>query len=111
MSRLVPITSYLVRFAACSGGFNEWRKNIVIRTQDPATSCDIRFVDDPASLPATWEKVREDGWSQVYLPANQFSGLLELLRTEKPLFLVLYADAKKALVQTGPEPPGEEEPQ
>lgn len=110
MSRLLPITSYQVYFAACSQGFNEWRKNIIIRTQDSATSCDIRFVDDPSALPGEWEKVNENGWSQVYLPTGEFPALLEVLRTEKPLFLVLYGTAKRTIIQTGPEPPGEEEP-
>jgi hypothetical protein len=31
------------------------------------------------------------------------------LQTEKPLFLVLYGDSKRVIVQTGSEPPGERE--
>jgi hypothetical protein len=108
MTRQVLITSYEVSFATCSQGFNEWRKNIIVNTQDPATMCDIRFVDNPSSLPPEWEKVDENGISVVYLPSDQFPSLLEVLQTEKPLFLTLYAIGKHVLVQTGAEPPGEE---
>jgi hypothetical protein len=108
--RVIPITSYTVYYATCSNGFNEWRSNIIIRTADTSTNCDIRFVDDPAAVPTEWEYVKDPGWSKVYLPAGEFPRLLELMRTEKPLSLVLYPDSKRAIVQTGPEPPGEEEP-
>jgi len=109
MARQVLITSYEVFFATCSQGFNEWRKNIIVHTQDSATNCDIRFVDNPSDLPQDWEKVNENGWSVVYLPSGEFTSLLEVLQTEKPLFLTLYASTKRAIIQTGAEPPGEEE--
>jgi hypothetical protein len=109
MSKILPVTSFQVYFAACSQGFNEWRQNIIIRTKESNTICDLRFVDDPATVKSL-EKVRETGPSQLYLPTDNFSGFLELLRTEKPLFVVLYADANRAIVQTGNEPPGEGAP-
>jgi hypothetical protein len=109
MPRLLPITSYTVYYATCSKGFNEWRSDITIRTADTSTSASLRFVDDPSSLPATWEKVNESGWSTVYLRATEFPAVLHLLQTEKPLSLVLYADSNRAVVQTGTEPPGEQE--
>jgi hypothetical protein len=72
MPRLIQIKDYRVRFATCSRGFNEWRSNITVSTSDSSTSCDIRFVEDPA----TWqqfESVNETGWSQLYLPASDFA--------------------------------------
>lgn len=109
MPRLLPITNYTVYYATCSKGFNEWRSDIIIRTSDSSTSASLRFVDDPTSLPATWEKVNETGWSTVYLRATEFPAVLHLLQTEKPLYLGLYAESKRAVVQTGPEMPGEQE--
>ncbi len=109
MTKMLPISSYSVYYAACSAGFNEWRKNIFIRTEDPKISADLRFVDKPAKV-ASLEQANETGVSLLYLRAGEFSGFLEVLRTEKPLYLVLYGDSKRAIVQTGPEPPGEDEP-
>jgi len=108
MTRVVSISSYQVAVAACSRGFNEWRANIIITTADPATRCDLRFVDDVATVQQL-EQVSETGISQVYLPSTQFSGFLQYLQTEKPLSLVLYGTAKRVIVQTGAEPPGERE--
>lgn len=108
MARLVSITGYRASIAACSRGFNEWRANIFITTEDPATRCDLRFVDNVTTVQQL-EQVNENGVSLVYLPFTQFSGFLEYLQTEKPLFLVLYGDSKRVIVQTGSEPPGERE--
>lgn len=109
MSRLIQIKDYRVRFATCSRGFNEWRSNITVSTYDSSTSCDIRFVEDPA----TWqqfESVNETGWSQLYLPASDFADVVTLLRGEQPLYVVLYGPPdSRAMIQSDPEPPGDEE--
>lgn len=83
MSKMLPITSYQVYFAACSQGFNEWRQNIMIRTPDPKTICDIRFVDNPATV-SSMEKVRETGPSLLYLPKGTFAEFLELYAQRSP---------------------------
>jgi hypothetical protein len=109
MPRLVQVTSYIARMAAGSQGFNEWRENINISTEDSSTGCDVRFVDDPSAWQNV-ETVNENGWSMVYLPHAAFQNFLHLLQTEQPLFLVLYGGAsKRAVLQTGSEPAGEEE--
>lgn len=109
MARLVGITTYQAYVAACSRGFNEWRQWLIIRSTDTSTYCDLRFVDDPDRW-QPYEKVRESGPSQVYLPSGSFQNTLHLLQSEKPLYLVLYESSNRVIIQTGPEPPGEEEP-
>lgn len=60
----------LVRIATGSKGFNEWRRNITVRSEDATTACDIRFVDNPETFGGI-EKVRENG--SCYLPSNFFA--------------------------------------
>jgi hypothetical protein len=108
MTRVVSISTYTVYVAACSQGFNEWRSNIIIKTTDPTTMCDLRFVDNVTSVQQL-EQVNENGVSQVYLPFTQFSSFLQYLQTEKPLSLALYGSSKRVLVQTSAEAPGQRE--
>jgi len=103
------LSEYIVYVAAASQGFNEWRANIILRTTEQGTYCDLRFVDDPATvaLPVT---VRETGPSLVYLPFAYYGDFLRYLQTEGPLRVVLYgAPSNRVIVQTGHEPPGERE--
>lgn len=109
MPRSLAVTAYQVYVAMTSLGFNEWRQNILVSTQEQGTGADLRFVDDPAAC-AVLETVRDTGWSQVYLPAAEFPHVLELLRTEKPLTLDVYTAEQRLILRTGPERPGEEEP-
>jgi hypothetical protein len=109
MARVLQISSYLVRIATSSKGFNEWRANVVVRTEDASTSCDIRLVDDVA----TWqqfESVDEMGWSTVFVPYTDFENIHTLLRTEQPLFLGIFGPpVSRVVIQSNAEPPGEEE--
>ncbi len=108
MARSIKVKSYLIRIATGSLGFNEWRRNIIVRSDETKTYCDIRFVDNPASFQSI-EKVRENGPSQLYLPLDSFEPTVDLLRNEEPLYIVLYESSNRAMIQSIQEPPGEEE--
>lgn len=108
MARSIKVKSYLIRIATGSLGFNEWRRNIIVRSDETRTYCDIRFVDNPASF-QNIEKVRENGPSQLYLPLDSFEPTVDLLRNEEPLYIVLYESSNRAIIQSIQEPPGEEE--
>jgi hypothetical protein len=108
MARSLEVSSYTASVAQCSRGFNEWRRNIIIRTTEASTFCDVRFVDNPVGFQSI-EAVRENGASQVYLPVDAYSSTLDLLRNEKPLYIVLYGSSTRVILQTGSEPPGEAE--
>ncbi|MCK5353899.1 MAG: hypothetical protein KAJ63_02175 [Methyloprofundus sp.] len=87
MARSIKVKSYLIRIATGSLGFNEWRRNITVGSDDTRTYCDIRFVDNPASFQSI-EKVRENGPSQLYLPLDAFEATVDLLRNEEQLYTV-----------------------
>jgi hypothetical protein len=106
--RKVKVTHYQIIIAIDSVGFNEWRHNIMVWSDDPTTLCDIRFVDNPA-LFKQHEKVRENGPSQLYLPLDAFASTVDLLRNEKPLYIILYEPENMAIIQSIGEPPGEGE--
>jgi hypothetical protein len=109
VTRTLEVTGYVVYVAATSQGFNEWRSNIIIWTAEQGTYCDLRFVDDPAMW-AQFEAVQETGPSQIYLPAPVFGDFLRYLQSEGPLSVSLFGPpAGRVVVQTGAEPPGEQE--
>jgi len=109
MTRTIRVESYAVYVAATSLGFNEWRANIYIHTEEPGTYCDLRFVDDTATV-AGFEDVQETGPSQIYLPYTMFGTFLDYLQTEQPLHVSLFGPPdNRVTVQTGAEPPGERE--
>lgn len=109
MPNRAKITSYTAYMSASSEGFNEWRRQLFLRTDKWDVSVDLRFVDgDPKGRPL--EQVRETGTSLVYLSMDDFDTVLHLLQTEEPVFVGLYESANWALIQTGPEPPGDQEP-
>ena len=108
MPNTAKITSYQVYVSASSEGFNEWRRNIFLHTEEDGVYVSLRFVDGDATG-RNHEQVRENGTSLVYLPMDNFDTILHLLQTEKPVFVSLYESANWALIQTGQEPPGDEE--
>lgn len=109
MTNMATVTDYAVYMSASSNGFNEWRRNIFMHTDQPEVTIDLRFVEgDPKAIP--YEQVREHGVSQLYLSVNDFTEILALLQSEQPIYVVLYEDVNWALLQTGPEPPGDQEP-
>jgi hypothetical protein len=108
MARLIKVKSYQIRIATGSLGFNEWRRNIIVRSDDFNTYCDIRFVDNPVSFKGI-EKVRENGPSQLYLPLDAYDPTVDLLPNEEPLYMVLYESSNRAMIQSSQEAPGEAE--
>lgn len=107
--RLVGITGYRVAFAAAAQGFDGWRASISIRTQDPLTTIQVRFVDDVEAY-ADLQQVQEDGGSDVFLHIERFSAFYHVLQSERPLYITLLGPpANTAALHSGYEPAGEEE--
>lgn len=107
--RLVGITGYRVAFAAAAQGFDGWRASIAIRTLDPQTTIEVRFVDDVSAF-AHLQQVREDGASDVYLDVARFSAFYQVVQSERPLYLTLIGPpVNSAALSSGYEPAGEEE--
>ena len=92
--------------------FNEWQANIILR-KDNTLVADLRFVADPETW-VSFGSVNPNGISTLYFAIERFPWFVDVLRNEKPLFVVLYdktvSNPARMLLQTGPgEPIGETE--
>jgi hypothetical protein len=86
--------------------FNEWKANIILRMDnDPIV--DLRLVEDPDNF-ISLQNVQQNGISQIYDNISQLPFYIDILRNEKPLYVVLYESAggshSRCILQTSTEP-------
>lgn len=67
----------------------------------------INFISESASMPQN--HVHVNGGLIVNFPESKFSDIVDILRHEDPLFVVLNTDSGAGAIQTDREPIGEEE--
>ncbi len=110
MATLKAINNYQL-FVASHPQFNEWQENVLLR-QDNTLIVDVRFVADPANW-ASRGSINPNGVSLIYVGTERYPWFVDVLRNEKPLFAALYPASgtvpPRLLLQTGPEPAGENE--
>ena len=113
MATLKSINKYQI-YLASHPQFNEWIANIILRQQDNTLIADVRFVADPDTW-VSFGSVSPNGSATIYVGIERLPWFVDVLRNEKPLFVVLYdktaSNPARMLLQTGPgEPIGETEP-
>lgn len=107
MATRKEVKNYSVYVAAHLDGFNEWWADIYLYDESDRSFGDIRFTD---KLTDHNNQINPTGHSTMWAPPEAYHRVLDLLRNEKPLYVLLY-DSGRALLSTSVEPVGEEETQ
>lgn len=102
------IESYLVRVYGKGRGIQAGRAQVRLFDELERLAGILIFLEPELILPnIPTDSINEEGVIKMYLDWSMFQGILEILRTERPLFL--FFRNNKGILATGREPVGEEE--
>lgn len=105
----VDISSYLV-FAYGGPGGNSGA-SATVSLEIPNAFAFLRFYPTGAAVPANSVQTHQNGRPMFYVNYRyeQFAGVIDLLRNEKPVKFFFRDDTKASYITTGTEPVGEGE--
>ena len=98
------VKDYHVMFYGSEIGYNDYRAQIMLSGLAGNTIAFIRFIDEGMEFKQDYE---DDQIVRMHLPSNMFHNVLDVLRNEKPVYIMYRVG--RGFLSTSKEPVGEGE--